>query len=438
MMRCGCYGRIALLLLLPLSGVAKPFVAIQHWQTAQGVPVLFVENHALPIVDLQINFDVGSARDGQQPGIAQFTGAMLDEGTTRLTADDIADRFDENSGLFSVNVDRDRAVLHCRSLTFSEYFDNNLNTVMDLLSHAVFPLSNFMRVRMQLLTALDEESNYPDRVAHRRFYELLYGKQPYGHAILGTKDSIQAMQPKDLVAFYRTYYVSGNASIALVGDIDLNRAKQLAERLVNSLPVGDKSQSILSSDSIVHAPASIAQRIEFPSQQTHVYIGQIGIDWHDPDYFPLLVGNYILGGKPLTSLLFQEVRNRAGLVYSVGSYFEKLQAKGPFLIVLQTNQPKEALDIVRSVLHQFMTEGPSEVVLKSAKRSLVNSFPLSVSSNAQLIDILGRMVFYHLPLNYLDSYAKQVNAVTIDDIKLAFNRHIDLNKMLTVTVGSNG
>lgn len=179
--------------------------------------------------------------------------------------------------------------------------------------------------------------------------------------------------------------------------------------------------------------------IPFPSSQTVVRLGQIGIDHHNPNYFPLIVGNYILGGGALVSRLGVEVREKRGLTYGVDSQFVPMPGEGPFIISLSTknDQATNALDITHHTLNRFISNGPSKEELDSAKKYLTGSFPLSLSSNRNIAGLLLRMAFYHLPENYLDTYVQRINAVTHDQIRQAFKEQVNPDKLLLITVGQS-
>jgi len=168
-----------------------------------------------------------------------------------------------------------------------------------------------------------------------------------------------------------------------------------------------------------------------------VLIGLPALKRGDPDYFPLLVGNYSLGGGGFVSRLMKEVREKRGYAYGVQSYFLTMVQPGPFQIGLQTKkaQTNEALKVTRDVLDNFLAEGPSEAELVAAKQNLIGSFPLRLDSNRKILDNVAMIGFYGLPLDYLDRYAENVEQVTAAEIKAAFARHVKAENMVTVVVG---
>jgi zinc protease len=421
-------------LIISLPVFAEPVVNIQHWITANGAQVLFVETHDLPMIAVQIAFNAGSACDNEQYGVAQFTNAMLEEGTKTLTADQIANAFDKVGAKFNASVNKDMAIVSLRSLTQKKLLNSALDTFAEVLTQPNFPEQAFQRVQKQILSAIAEQQQQPLVIANDALWHELYGDLPYGHSVLGTSQSIQAITPQDLQTFYQNYYVAKNAVITLVGDVTLDEAKAIIERAIAKLPSGQTAAklppiSVLNSAKTKH--------IDFPSAQTNVLIGQIGIARDDQDYFPLSVGNFILGQSPLTSELFQEVRNKRGLAYSIGSGFAALQTQGPFCIVLQTRteEAKQAIKVTKETLAKFVKRGPTKKQLNAAKQSLIGRFPLQLASNDGILSVLTVIGFYHLPLDYLDTYRPKISAVTLEQIQDAFKHHIQPKKMVTVTVG---
>jgi zinc protease len=183
--------------------------------------------------------------------------------------------------------------------------------------------------------------------------------------------------------------------------------------------------------------AAQTREIQFPSSQSHVIMGHPGITRTDPDYFPLYVGNYILGGSGLVSRLSVEVREKRGMSYSVFSDVIPLRVPGVFLMGLQTRngQRVEAAGLARTTLENFRRDGPNEAELQAAKKNITGGFPLRLDSNRKITDQVATIAFYGLPLDYLDEFPLRVEAVTAQQIRDAFQRRIDPNRMATVIVG---
>jgi len=413
----------------------KKILPIQYWQTKSGSKVYFVMIPNLPMVDVRVIFAAGSAYDGKKPGLASLTNNIIGEGTKHQTADQIAKTFDDIGAQFSTTVGRDKAMVSLRSLTEPKYFDVALDEFKRVLTKMTILPKAWRRVRNQTLATIKVNQQEPDSVAMTAFYKTVYGDQPYGHDPLGTLSSIELISTQDVLSFYKRYYVAKNADIVLVGNLTLSQAKRIANHISSALPKGKKSQRLKLSVPFYN---DVHRHIQFPAKQTAILIGQLGITHGNPDYFPLIVGNYIFGGMPLGSVLFQQIRNRKGLAYYAGSSFQTLRYKGPFMIQLNTRKSKarKALSLVKSELNNFVENGPTQKQLNAAKQSLIGRFPLAISNNSNIAQIVSNIAFYQLPLNYLDTYESRIHAVTLKQVKIAFKKAIHPKNLIVVTVGN--
>ena len=411
----------------------KNVVTIQHWQTKNGMQVYFVSNKQLPILDIQVVFQAGSSRDEKLFGLALLTNNMLNQGTNSMNTDEIANRFEQVGAIYSTGVDRDKAYAGLRSLTTSPSFSSTLQLFSTVLTQANFPEKALQRLKKQILTAIQEQQQSPLSLAYNTFENKLYGDHPYGHPILGTTQSVSRLTQEDVKRFYHKYYVARNAMLAMVGNIDKQQAVMLSEQIAEALPTGEAAEKLSS----VTSSKKQGEIIHYPSEQTSVFLGTIGIARKDPDFFSLHVGNAILGGSSLSSRLFEEVRNKRGLCYGISSRWVSTAMPGPFYIVLQTRneQLKEAIQVTQQTLEKFLREGPTEEELNRTKQFLVKSFPFSIASNSALLDKIVMIGFYQLPLNYLDTYRDRINAVTGNDIQLAFKKHLHMDRIIAVTAG---
>lgn len=416
--------------------VAASVLPIQYWTSKNGVPVYFVAKTQVPIIDIAVIFHAGSAYDGTLPGIAQLTAQMLGQGTRGLDANEIANRFESVGARYGVGINQDMAMTHLRSLSKPRFFNSAFDLFVGLISQANFPEDALHREKKQIQIALQQQAQMPSAIAINAFYKTLYAEHPYGSPLLGTTQCIEQMTRKELIDFYQRYYVAQNAIITIVGNMTKNKAVNLAEQLSSALPQGKKVEplSIPVSQSI-----NEHYKTQYPSQQSTILIGQTGISLKDPDYFPLLLGNQILGGGILTSQLFTEVRNKRGLCYGINSDFNTLQAGGPFVISLQTrkSQAATALIVTQATLKNFIEKGPSEQEVIAAKQALIGSFPLSIANNAAILGKLEKIGFYELPLTYLDNYREKINNINAKQVRDAFQKHIKPSKLLIVTVGEN-
>lgn len=408
---------------------------IEHWVAPSGTRVYFVENHDLPMLDVQIDFDAGTARDSEgKSGVASLTNGLLDLGTSGMDETQIANRLADLGALLSGGADLDRASLRLRTLSVDDNRMPALELMRSVLVSPQFPVEVFEREKARTSAALKESSIRPESIAARAFWRSMYPAHPYGWDV--TQDSLAAIERDDLASFHRQHYSAQRAALTIVGDLTRAQAEMLAQRLTADLPVGDVASVGVPA---VSPPAeAVEQRIAHSATQAHVLIGLPVLKRGDPDFFPLAVGNYTLGGGGFVSRLMKEVREKRGLAYSVGSHFMSLVQPGPFQISLQTQkaQADEALSVVREVLSEFVASGPSNAELSAAKQNLIGGFPLRLDSNAKILDNVALIGFYGLPLDYLDRYAENVAKVSAADVRAAFARRVALENMVTVVVGS--
>ncbi len=425
---------LLLLLLSLLSGLLPAATPqLQSWTTSKGAKVIFVETDALPMLDVRVVFDAGSARDGELAGLAAFTNAMLTEGAGEWNADALASRL-ENRGIdMGSGSLRDMAWVSVRTLSEEPTREVAITTLAKVLAEPRFDADAIDRVREQMLVARRQLLQKPGGIASERFYRTLYGEHPYAHPPGGTEQSLQRVDKAQLRQFHRQYYVGANAVIAMVGAVDRATAEQIAERVTAGLPKGQHAPDLPEPKPVKGGEL----REVFPSSQTHILIGQLGIRRGDPDYFPLYVGNHVLGGSSLVSILGDEVRNKRGLSYSVYSYFSAMRAAGPFVMAAQTKNDKadEALEVMRQTLADFVQQGPAKEALDAAKKNLVGGFPLQIANNGKIAQYIAMIGFYDLPLDWLEQVPRRIAAVTLADVRDAFVRRIDPDRSITVVVG---
>jgi zinc protease len=406
--------------------------AIEHWVAPSGARVYFVENRALPMLDVELGFPAGRASDpADKAGLASLTLALLDLGVEGMDENVIADRLAGLGAQISGDIDMDRASVSLRTLSEPGTRAAALSIFRAVLATPKFPAEVFEREKARTLAALQDALTRPGTIASRAFWAALYPDHPYGRN--ATPESISAIAHGDLERFYRDRYGAGGAVVTIVGDLGKSEAEALAQELTAGLPTGGDRTPIAPPA----LPAGGEQRLPHPAAQAHVLIGQPAIERGNADFFALQVGNYTLGGGGFVSRLMHEVREKRGFAYSVYSALLPLAQPGPFQIGLQTRkeQVDEAISVTRGVLTRFLAEGPNQEELLAARKYLSGSFPLRIDSNAKLLDNVAMIGFYGLPLDYLDTYVDKIEKVTAGDVRAAFARHIRPENLATVVVG---
>ena len=426
-------------------------IAIEHWTQPSGAQVYLVQSHAIPMVDVQLDFDAGSRRDpAQQAGLASVTASLSGmgvlanpaRGEVALDENALGEAWADLGANFGGHASSDRMSFALRSLTYPDLLTKAVQLAARQLAEPAFPADIWQRERETMIAAIKEANTRPDTLAQRAFDQAVFGTHPYGYDT--TEASLQRIEVAHMVALYRQLIQPCRAKVMLVGAVTRAQADALVTQLLARL--AEAKASAASSCPALPAVADVApltqaseQRIAFDSAQAHVLLGQPGYKRSDSDFFAMLVGNYILGGGGFVSRLTHEVREKRGLSYSVYSYFAPGLHAGAFAIGLQTrpDQADQALQVSREVLSRFVADGPTEVELQAAKDNLIGGFALRLDSNRKLLDNVANIAWNNLPLDYLDTWTQRVQAITVADIRSAFQRKLQPDKMATVVLGGS-
>lgn len=421
-------------LLIGFAASAQAALKIERWVAPSGARVYFVESRALPIVDLRVDFAAGAAYDpADKVGVAGLTRSLMDTGAAGLDEEAIAGRLVDIGALMSGATDLDRAGFTLRTLSSKPEREAAVDLLRAVLQKPEFPFAVIERERARVIAGIKEGDTRPDVIASRHFSAAVFANHPYGH--VPTVASVSQVTREDLVGFHRRHYAAKRAVVSIIGDLSRAEAEAIAQRLTDQLPAGGELAAL----PVPAMPVADRVQVEHPAAQSHVYLGMPGIRRGDPDYYPMLVGNYILGGGGFVSRLTKEVREKRGYAYSVYSYFMPLKQYGPFQIGLQTKREQvgEALRVVEQTLADFLQKGPTEEELKSAKQNIADGFALRLDSNRKILEHLAVIGFYELPLDYLDEYPRKVEQVTAAQIREAFARRVRPEHLMTVVVGGS-
>ena len=425
--------RVLILLLLFVSS-AQAKLDIKHWTTPEGAKVFFAQTKGLPILDIQLNFDAAASRDGDQFGLASLTSALLGTATQYHNEEQIINAFEAVGAQFSNSSLKDMSIVSMRTLTRQSILKKSLDIFTEVIAQPSFEQTYLTREKRQTLRAIEAAKQSPASVASLAFDKAVFADHPYAHAKIGTQETISQISLKDIKHHYQQYYVAKNLTIALVGDISKAQAKQIARQISHGLNIGEKAKV----NSIV-LPLEQLQtiHIEFPSKQTHLLIGQAGINRSHPDYYPLYLGNHIFGGSGLTSILSDEIREKKGLAYSAYSYFTKMQSNGFFMMRMQTknSQTEEAKKIAIRTLEYFITHPMAQQQLQDGKDNIIGGFALETASNANILTYLSIIGFYNLPLDYLSGFTDKIKDISAEDIQKSYERLIDMDKLIVLSVG---
>ncbi|MDD2925922.1 pitrilysin family protein [Rhodoferax sp.] len=422
-------------------------IPVAHWTQANGVQVYLVSSPAIPMLDVQIDFDAGSRRDpAAQAGLASVTANMAgkgvragtQEGETALDENALGEAWADLGASFQGGASSDRMSFSLRSLSYPDLLDRAVRLAARQLAQPAFPADIWQRERESLIAAIKEANTRPGTLAGRAFAQAVYGSHPYGYEV--TEATLSRIDVADMVTLYRQMIRPCRARVTVVGAVDRAQADRLVQQLFSRLDgqgASNDCPALPAVPEVMPLTQASEQNLPFDSAQAHVLIGQPGFRRADPDYFALTVGNYILGGGGFVSRLTHEVREKRGLSYSVYSAFAPAMHAGAFTIGLQTrpDQAQQAVQVSRDVLARFVADGPTEAELQAAKDNLIGGFALRIDSNRKLLDNVANIAWNQLPLDYLDSWPQQVANVTVADIKQAFARKLQPEKMVTVVLG---
>ncbi len=435
--------KLGLIGLLMITSSTHAALNIQHWTLSNGARVYFVENHTIPMLDVNVDFDAGSRRDpAGKAGSASLTNGMLARGIRAVSRPDGSQEpeqseADISDALADVAAQRnggpgvDRSGMGVRTLSSVPEREQSIRLLARLLAYPSMPDALLARDKARTIASIRESLTKPEYIADKSFWRLAYGSHPYGTE--ATVETIESITRDDLLQFHRLHYVANRAVISIIGDINREQAQAIATELTRDLPQGEP----LSPLPDVVPSTGTEQRIPHPASQAHILIGMPALSRGDPDFFALTVGNYILGGGGFVSRISREVREQRGLAYSSYSYFSPMAQAGPYQAGLQTrkDQTDEALKVVRDTIARFLREGPTEAELKAAKDNLIGGFPLRIDNNRKILDNLAMIGYHQLPLDYLATWTTQVSKVSIADIRSAFARKLAMDHLVTVIVG---
>lgn len=422
---------------------AHAILPIEKLDSYKGAKAYLVQTKALPMVDIEVSIDAGDRYDpAGKSGLADMVAGLMNYGVKSekgvLTEAQIADEIADLGANIGLSVSGERAILRIRSLSRKDLRDRAVQLAAAMLSAPTYDSKIVEREKQRAITSLLEAETKPEFVLERRFKKSVYGNYPLADS--PTVKSVAAVSVNDLVQFHKQFYRGDRMIVSIVGDIDRAQAEEIVKALLKRIPAS--GQPIAKLPELERSPVEpLAQReiqIPFDSQQAHIAMGMTAVARNNPDYFPLLVGNYVLGGGGFVSRLMAEVREKRGLAYSVFSYFIPGKENGIFQAGLQTksDQAALALEVMSSTTAQFIADGPTPSELVAAKANLVNGYPLRIDNNRKLLDNVSSIAWNDLPLDTMDVWTKQVEAVTLEQVNAAFKKYLAMDRMKIVVLGA--
>jgi zinc protease len=397
-----------------------------------GIRLVMSQQRSVPIVAINCIVDGGARVDPPgKAGLASMTGSLLSEGTKGRTSEEISRLIDSLGGSFSTGASSDWILASAAVL--SRDFATGVDLIARSLREPTFPPEEVERRRKETLGELEADEDQPGIVAQRAFRKAVFGDAAYGSPVDGTPATVSALTRDDIVEYHAREIQPGRTICAIVGDVPTAEMKETVQRLL-----GDWKQSGTPLEAkVASAPPAKSVVVDRPVTQASIVLGQIGVARSNPDYFPILLMNYVLGGGGFNSRLMQTIRTKGGLAYSVSSHFEGNKLPGPFQVALQTKveSAAEAIRLVREEIVRLHREGATADELQQAKDYLTGNFPLRLDSTGKLAGFLGQVEYFGLGDDYIEKYAERVRAVTLDDVRRAAGKYLHPDALVQVVVG---
>ncbi len=398
-----------------------------------GLRVIIVEHHELPMVAIELMVQAGSTLDpADRPGLANLTSSLLLGGTTTRTAEELSEEIEFVGGSLEEQCGYDCTTISATSLS------KDLRTILGLLSEVVlsssFPEEELARQREKLKASILSENDDRKKIAERHLNEILFGNHPYGHPPIGTLEGLSVITRSDLPEFHRRYYLPNNSVLVVVGDIVPSNLWKEVESCFNGWKAGEFTSRPFP------PPGKVSRKIYFVNKpdltQTEICIGFLGIERKDPAFFSLLLVNHILTAGP-ASRLYTELRAKRGLTYGVKGKFYARKKPGPFFIRTYTKNETtlETLELLFEELAKVQKEGVTQEELGLAKAYHIGSFPLALETPSQIASQLLELELYDLPEDYLLTYTKRIEEISLEEINQFAKRFINMDNMVIVLVG---
>lgn len=430
-----CLALICLVLCLPVVQTEAADIIPTRSVTANGMTVLFLEQHFLPTVEIHALVKVGSAQDPpDKAGLANLTASLLDEGTVSRTSRQIAEQIDFVGGSLGAHAAEDFTTASTRVL--KKDADLGFALLADMLQHPAFHKQEFERVRTQILGEIVSDDDDPGNVAMKAFHQLIFHGHPYSWPAHGTEETLNKITVADVQQFHAREYLPNQTILVIVGDLTQEQASTLVQTHFGSWKKGPPSPYQLKKPAPIDR--KMVQLIEKDLTQSTIVLGHTGISRTNPDYYAITVMNYILGAGGFSSRLMDSIRDKQGLAYGIMSQFDSRLMPGAFFINLQT-RTEVTNQAITGVLAEIkgMRDAPvTDQELSEAKSFIVGSFPLRVDSSAKLANVLAQVELYNLGLDYFTNYPKAIEKVTKDDVLRVAKQYLDPQHYALVVVGS--
>ncbi len=424
---------VASLLLAFLLPLAANAMTVKTVQGPTGVETWLSEEHALPMIAVNISFPAGSSYDpSAKPGLANMTASLIDEGAGDLASDAFKQALESRGIRFSAQADRDFIVVTLTTL--KENADEAFRLAALAFAHPRFDPEAVERIRAMILAGLKQEDEDPSRAAVNAWYAAYFGAHPYGRPANGTPAGIAAIKPEDIKAFAADHFVRGGIKIAVSGDISEVQLKKYLQQLFTPLPA--KAVPVAAKPTTF---GNAGTRTVVRNEAAPVAIfGFVGPMRADADFIPAFVGNYILGGGGFSARLMDQVRDKRGLTYGISTDINDFRASSIIVGSVQSDKTKilTALDVTKSEMARFAKDGATQRELDDAKTYLTGSFPLGLDSNAKIARTLNAYQRSGLPADYVVKRNGMIQAVTLAQVNAMAKKYYDPARLVVAIAGN--
>lgn len=406
-------------------------------KSSGGYKAWMIEDSYLPIVSIKIAFTrSGSAYDtADKSGLAYMLSCLLDEGAGGMSSFEYRKKLEELATSISFDVDGDNFYIVLQTLK------ENLDQSMQLLNLALTkPNLNpeiIERIRNQILVIIQQQEEDPEYIASRKLDAAIFGSHPYGNTKYGSTQSVKSVKKEDLKAFIENNFTRENIVISIVGDVTKKNAAKLLDK---HLTIQTKEHKITPLPTFNISDRGQEISVEKSIQQSIILFAGMGVKRSDEDFYPAYIMNHILGGGGFESRLMNTVREKNGLAYTVYSYLDLYNQTGIFSGYAGTDSTKaqKSIRLIKDELLKMQQKGVTDQELADAQEYLINSFPLKMTKNENLVEFLSVMQTENLGIDFLQKRNDDVRSVTKEEILDVASRLLDVDKMTFVVVGSNG
>lgn len=403
--------------------------------TRNGITLLIVEQHSLPIVNIEVLVKAGSIYDPEaKAGLANLVANLLDEGTRKRSSAEIADAIDFIGGSLSSSGDDDYSTVTVRVLKKDLHV--GLDLLADVLMNPVFLQTELDRKRSETIGTIMAEKDEPGVVAEKAFNDLIFSSHPYHRPVKGLESTLPAITRADLIEFHDRYYRPNNILMAVVGDVTEQEISDLVFKYLGAWePKKTKPPAISRAHKLDHKTIRL---IDKNLSQANIVLGHLGIERKNPDYYAVIVMNYILGGGGFSSRMMAHIRDNQGLAYSVSSHFDARLYPGSFQASLQTKNAS-AMPAIQGLLEEIkkIREKPvSDQELEDAKAFLIGNFPLRLDTSSKMSQLLATIEFYGLGLDYFEKYPRLIQGITKEDVLRVARKYLNPERYALVVVAN--